>query len=324
MRATTGTFNLTLTGPAPSAAGSQPTPTTASPGLGQGLFPSSATQAPTVTPAAPSLAAALGGSSDATPELTPGTPVQGDLPADTAATRYTLAVQTGDTVVIDWQGVTATFAPLLRVTGTDGTLLAQAATPASVDALTLAFRASAADTLTLTIARHGDAIDGTSGSFTLLATITASVQPASTDEEASSAAPQPVIGGDTLDNACQPGHATIFAAGSSPQLLSAYMAAGDGVHPEDLTPTGFFTTDDDLNVVFAAQIDSLPALITGVFCAPDGTSTFYDELDVTDNYEEHLFGVDWEFYAEPWETGTWWVEIYVNNTFELALSFEVQ
>jgi hypothetical protein len=157
MRITTGTYDLTLSGPGgevgpDSEFGADETPTDSPPSLTDSLFGYGAA---TATPAAGS------DSSLSNPALlVDGSVVEGELAVDDEAVTYTLEAVAGDTVVIGWERTSGDLAPRLRVLDADGQLLAQTATPDVVSALELVVFVPADGALTLVVTRYGDPVEG--------------------------------------------------------------------------------------------------------------------------------------------------------------------
>jgi hypothetical protein len=332
MRATTGVFDLTLTGPAsdsggatdsaaPTPAGSlteglfgaaSPTPVpTQADGLSGGVFPPAGESAsPTPTAEAASDTAAF--------VLLDGSVVEGALAADQAGLEYSLVVLSGDEVAIRWSATGGDLAPALRVTGSAGDLVTAAQTDDSASTLMLAFRAPSEDLLTLTVAR-ADAQTDSTGTFEIAVTIT------TPNGAGSAVAPTPIPeeGTDYLAAPCMSGAAAISGPVDSARLLNVYSAAGDSYDPAELTETTSLRPTDDLNVVYDVPADSGSVRVAGLFCAPDGS--YYDagESDATGGLTS-LLGLDWEYNGTDWPSGAWYVEIYVDDTLELTLGFVVE
>lgn len=167
LRITTGTYDLTLSGPGgetstDSESGAAETPSETPPSLTDSLFGSGPATA-TPTRGSDSPVGEL-------PRLVDGSIVEGELAADVETVTYTLDVAVGDNVVIAWERTSGEIAPRLRVLDADGRLLAQAATPQVVSALELVVLVPADGALTLVVTRYGAAADGadeTAGTFTL-------------------------------------------------------------------------------------------------------------------------------------------------------------
>lgn len=191
MRSTGGTFALTLTGPETEAAGSaapdetsgdameEPsggsTQPTSIPSLTEGIFAAApdSSAAPTATPAA-SLTEGLFSSAPAAPQpaavlITYGTPFTGSLDADALLAVYPLEVQAGDLVQIDWRRTSGDLIPQIGIYDANNNLIALVASESAVDHLQLVFRAPADIPLTLAVARYGGEVDGTAGTYELLA-----------------------------------------------------------------------------------------------------------------------------------------------------------
>lgn len=326
-RDTTGTYTLTLIGPS-GASFSEAVQPTAPPSLTEGLFGPGTTATPEPTLAAIGTLPGLGGESESGVAAGGGVRIEGTLAAEENMVGYSLSAQPGDIVVIDWQRVSGDFAPLIRVSDAAGRIVAQAATPEAVGALTLAFQVlpgTPAETtgvmLALAVARHGEIIDGTGGAFTLQINIEAGP----TGNNVALATPQAEpVGGGSMAEPCQTAADATPGFGMSAQVASAYTASGDGLTAGELQSTAAFTTEDDLRVVFTLQNVAGPVRAIGVFCTPTGEVMQYDALSVTGGGGPNVIGLDWEQFGTPWPVGEWFVELYLNGEWALTLGFSVQ
>ncbi len=125
-----------------------------------------------------------------------------------------------------------------------------------------------------------------------------------------------------MANACQSGANAVVGRTSSTRIETAYTAAGDGSTPSEVTETTVFRTDDDLNVVLTTQNIPKTAQAAAVFCSPSGAVHDAGAGDVEDGMT-YLLGLDWEYASVAWETGQWFVEVYVNGQLEVTLGFSV-
>ncbi len=333
MRVTTGTFDLTLSGP---AAGAAMAPTAPSAGnLSDSIFGGSASPTPADTGAEPVAGGTPapsptpdGNLSDVIPggqvETTPAAPpdgnefadgnlVMGQLVPEATYVSYSLpAVVTGEIVRIHWERVTGDAAPLLRVLDPEGVMLAEASSPDQVSGLLLSVRAPSEDPLTLIVGRYEDAVDNTTADYVLQVIITpeggpTTLAPAATDEAAT----------------CQSGDQAVTGSGSTDRVSEAYTAAGDSYTADQLTRTEVFATDDDLNVVLSLQNLAEPATVTALFCSPDGDS-WDGGVNTLDNGGPYLLGLDWESSGVAWTPGFWFVEVMIDDSVELTIGFTVE
>lgn len=322
MRVTTGTYTLTLSGPA-TPGGPTPTPAGA---LSDSLFgaPGSesavtATPPPTATNVDSPLLGLLTG--DGVLALAGGDLVEGTLDADTDAARYDLPVQAGDVVTLRWMSTGGDLQPRLHITGASGGMIAEATSADPTTELALTFTAPASETAALAVTRYAGALDGTAGTFTLAVAVQ---RPAGDDvaPQATSQPPDTAEASDYLTNACQSGGPALGGPTGADTLTGVYTAAGDSYYVEELTRTTVFVPDDDMNVVFEMHNTGGPAIVAGVFCAPDGSvfDAGEGEFEVGGPF---LIGLDWEFYNEAWHEGAWYAELYVNGTLALTLAFNV-
>ncbi|HEX3051455.1 MAG TPA: PPC domain-containing protein, partial [Aggregatilineaceae bacterium] len=319
MRPTTGAYMLTLTGPqptaeegemnAPSGTGAA-TPTV--PSLTEGLFGDaggSAAPTPTPTPGSGGFTGeVLPGEPTENPantELLPDQPVSGTLASGAEAVSYTLAVSAGDQVRLEWTQTGGSVAPQIVVLDEQQNMIAQAETGDPVEQLRLSFRAPADEVLSVQVKRYADQVDDTSGDYTLTATLsTASGEGAGAAEGAG--AP------DVSANACRSGDNVLTGTQETELLAQAYTASGDGFTPSEVTATGDFLIDDDINVVFAVHTPGDPTYVSAMFCAPDGQIYDGGTAEVSDTVR-YLIGLDYEYLGANWITGAWYVELYVDG-----------
>lgn len=262
------------------------------------------------------------GDSAALPTLADGDRVSGSLSADQPEAAYELPVRAGDFVALGWMGA---FAPSLRVLDAGGEVIVGAMSGEPVPDLALTFRAPATETLRLVVS--SSRTGSTGGEFSL----TVAIEPGSALPPAPAVTPLPAavpateapelpggaVQADYLDAPCTSGQ-----PGESGQISGVYTASGDSFTPEELTPTGTFATDDDLNAVFDVQTAAETVQVAGVFCAPDGA--WFDAGE--ESYATggpYLLGLDWEYLSLPWTPGNWTVEIYVDGTLDIVLALEV-
>lgn len=322
MRVTTGTYALTLSGPATPGG---PTPTQAG-ALSDSLFgaPSgesavTATPPPTAADVDSPLLGLLTG--DSVQALAGGDMVEGTLDAETDAAWYDLPVLAGDVVTLRWVSTGGNLRPRLHVTGASGGVIAEATSADPTTELALTFTAPASETAALAVTRYAGALDGTAGTFTLAVEIQ---RPAGNDvaPQATSQPPDAAEASDYLTNACQSGGPALSGPTSADTLTGVYAAAGDSYYVEELTRTTTFARDDDMNIVFELRNTGGPATVAGVFCAPDGSvlDAGEGEFEVGGPF---LIGLDWEFYNAAWQPGAWYAEVYVNGALALTLAFNV-
>ncbi len=325
MRVTTGTYDLTLTGPAPAA---NPTPP-ASGGLSESVFPAGAspTPAPVAVPTSTPAPGGLFGGLHTPAPLEPlplaiGAAAAGTITAD-AGTVYRFPASAGDVMAVDWQRTGGDAAPLLRIVDASGGLIASATTPDAVAALRLTFRVPDAglfddSTLALIVARSDETPGATAAYWLTVSIDTAAAGSGAAADSGTAPAPA-----DYLANPCQSGADAITGLGSSARLIDVYTAAGDSYYADQLTRTTTFAQDDDLNVVFRVQNTTESLSVAGVFCPPSGS--YLDAgADSFDAGGPYLLGLDWEYLSELWEPGAWFVEIYVDGALELSLGFTVE
>ncbi len=116
----------------------------------------------------------------------------------------------------------------------------------------------------------------------------------------------------------------LAACGTGETVKSAYTAAGDGTRPGDLTRTGTFRHDDDLNVVIRLNTHSRELEVSAVFNAPGDSTYATDPLAADSDVGEVVLGLDWEAQnGEPWAAGEWTVEVVVDGDVEETLTFTV-
>ncbi|NLX10523.1 MAG: hypothetical protein GXY36_12780 [Chloroflexi bacterium] len=340
MRVTTGTFNLTLSaqeaapGSAFEAEDAAAEPAEAEPsGGGAGsltdnILPSAISGAGGV---APSLQATptpgglgfgfLGGGTPQTAGPQPLTfdlSTAGQLAANQPNAGYTLAVQAGDQIALDWEG---DFAPLVAVTTANGAALAQAGSREAAGHVRLVFVAPGTETLNVEVSRYNPGTEAAPGAFQLTPRLLAGGMP--TPLPPIQATPTPGDSDDPpyLVNACQGALAPSGQPANSAYLVNVYTAAGDGFTPEELSATVNFRDTDDLNVVFSTR-GGQRATVAAVFCGPDGTPNDAGSAE-SGGGRRYLLGLDWESLGIPWFAGTWTVEVYVNNVLEVVLTFEI-
>lgn len=112
---------------------------------------------------------------------------------------------------------------------------------------------------------------------------------------------------------------------SSEMYHSAYTASGEGVRPDELNKTSTFKTDGDLNVVVKLNSHKRNLPIRATFIAPDGASYPTDVLEAEETVGEVTLGLDWAAMgSQPWLTGDWKVEIYVEDKKVDTLTFKVE
>lgn len=337
MRGTTGTFVLTLTGPGDEAFESAPPPEP----LSGGLFEASPTSLPGMLQGLGRLPTATPGGAGDIPLIEPGQPITGRLAPDVRLVAYRLRVTAGDDVVIAWTRIAGNLAPVIRVIGEDGAMIAQAGTGSAAGMVWLGCRVYHGNTITIQVVREGEVIDGTAGDFELSVAILPSVsavstatltaptpRPSSTPFEfvMPTLPPMPTLAptaSEDLANPCQGRLDPLPSPGSSARISDAYTASGDGYSPAEVVPADVFRSDDDLNVVLTLDAASVPLTVTAIFCGPDGISGNGGEMTVSDT-DTYLFGLDWESESIPWEAGPWVVEIYLDGMLDLALGFEVR
>lgn len=309
---TTGTFDLTLTGP-DALAGPTATPA--------GLLTAGIFGQPGATPSP-------GG--DPQPVLGDGVTVNGALRADVTWLRYALPVRDGDQVTLTLVQANGNVAPVLRVTTPDGMAIAATGTPEPVTMLVLHFSAPTPVTLNVDVGRFGETLDGTAGEFTLSVAIMAGpavvgdgAVAVPTQTPAPTAIPDAALDADYLANPCAAGAQAVTGITNTAILIDVYTASGDSYYADQLERTAIFRNDDDLNVVFHVQNVDQPVITAALFCAPDGTYQDAGErtMEVGGPY---LLGIDWEYEAVPWIPGEWFVEVYVDGVIEVVLAFTVQ
>jgi hypothetical protein len=178
MRVTVGTFDLTLSGPEAEMAagesdgvmeepgGAEPVPTTTN--LTGELLPGTGSATPTpgssgsltsgLLPAAPQEAAQA-----EIPLIAYGDVVEGRLDDATAEAVYTLEVEEGDTVSLEWSATSGEIAPKIGIYDAEGNLIAAAGSQEAITHLELIFVAPADEALTVRVIPY-DA-EGGAGTF---------------------------------------------------------------------------------------------------------------------------------------------------------------
>jgi hypothetical protein len=119
--------------------------------------------------------------------------------------------------------------------------------------------------------------------------------------------------------------ALVLTGCGSEAVRDAYTATGDSSEPDDLEKTSTFRADDDLNVVVTLGTHNYEVPIYAIFRAPTGAAYATDVLEADKTVGKVLLGLDWEGQGTlTWPTGTWTVEIYVEDAREETLSFDVE
>jgi hypothetical protein len=322
---TEGAFSLTLAGPTTPAASE---PSGSGGNLSDSVFGETGAQvtpAPTQEPPV-SVPSGQGGAATEEPPmvtLLDGGSSDGQLGSGVAEVRYALLVSAGDQVMVEWQQIAGEIAPDLRVTDATGALIAQAGTPDPVRQLTLMFVAPEAGTLALAVARYPGADTSAASDYQVRVLIVSATGDTVAPGESAAAPESTAPATNPLTSPCQSGANVVFGPASSIYLLDAMTASGDSFDPDELMPTADFLPDDDLNMVFGVQNAAVPVSVTGVFCGPGDALADFDE-ERFENGGPYLLGLDWEYRGEAWETGNWYVELYVDGTLELTLGFTVR
>jgi len=119
--------------------------------------------------------------------------------------------------------------------------------------------------------------------------------------------------------------ALILTACSSGPISDAYTAAGDDNHPDKTQKTRSFKGDDDLNVVVVLNTHTRTLPIYAVFTGPTGNTYSTDPVEADKTTGKVLLGLDWETQGGggSWPAGEWTAEVYVEQTKEATLEFEV-
>jgi hypothetical protein len=118
----------------------------------------------------------------------------------------------------------------------------------------------------------------------------------------------------------------LAACGGSANLIDeAYVAAGDGTRPADLTRTDTLRADDDLNVVVVLNAHSRELDVGAVFTGPEGDTYDTDTLEADETVGQVVLGLDWEASRNGtgWPTGEWSVDVMINDEVEQTLTFSV-
>lgn len=116
----------------------------------------------------------------------------------------------------------------------------------------------------------------------------------------------------------------VLAACGSESVHEAYVASGDGTTPDALVKTTTFLADDDLNVVVTLGAHSRALPVYAVFTAPSGVSYATDTLEADNTVGQVLLGLDWESQgAGSWPSGTWTMDVYIDNAKAETLEFTV-
>jgi len=88
--------------------------------------------------------------------------------------------------------------------------------------------------------------------------------------------------------------------------------------------TTTFLADDDLNVVVTLGAHSRSLPVYAVFTAPSGVSYATDTLEADKTVGQVLLGLDWESQGTgSWPSGTWTVDVYIDNAKAKTLEFTV-
>ena len=120
------------------------------------------------------------------------------------------------------------------------------------------------------------------------------------------------------------GLVALLAACGSDAVHDAYVASGDGTTPDALVKTTTFLADDDLNVVVTLGAHSRALPVYAVFTAPSGVSYATDTLEADKTVGQVLLGLDWESQGTgSWPSGTWTVDVYIDNAKAKTLEFTV-
>jgi hypothetical protein len=120
--------------------------------------------------------------------------------------------------------------------------------------------------------------------------------------------------------------ALLLTACSSKPINNVYMASGDATQFDDpkLVETTTFKSDDDLNVIVTLNAHTQIYTLQAQFSGPDGSVYATDPIEADKTTGKVLLGLDWEPQNNiPWAIGEWSVDIYVDQTVESTLKFEV-
>lgn len=120
-------------------------------------------------------------------------------------------------------------------------------------------------------------------------------------------------------------HAVVYVVGEpasgaeTSALADVYMASGTGSTPDQLTSTQMFTVDDNINIViFSARA----ATFAASFIAPTGERVDFEAVDMAaDGWQ--IFWLDRQAYGQPWPSGDWTAEVYVDDMLARTLPFIV-
>ncbi len=119
--------------------------------------------------------------------------------------------------------------------------------------------------------------------------------------------------------------AVLLAACASKPVNSVYTASGDGTKPDDLTKTGVFKPDDDLNIVVKLNSHNHELAINAIFSAPTGETYPTDDLAADKTVGEVVLGLDWEAMGgQLWAEGEWSVEVFVDQEKKETVKFRVE
>lgn len=118
----------------------------------------------------------------------------------------------------------------------------------------------------------------------------------------------------------------LLSACSSKPITDAYLASGDATQFDDRTlqPTTSFKADDDLNVIVTLNAHTRTYSIYALFTGPENATFATDPIEADNTVGKVLLGLDWEPQNNiPWPTGEWRVDIFVDETAETTLEFNV-
>ncbi len=113
--------------------------------------------------------------------------------------------------------------------------------------------------------------------------------------------------------------------GTEAMIDEAYLAAGDGTHPQDLTRTDVLRHDDDLNVVVVLNPHRRKLEVGATFTGPDGSTYATNTLEADSTVGQVVLGLDWEASRNgaSWPAGEWTVEVTINDEGKETLTFTV-
>lgn len=121
------------------------------------------------------------------------------------------------------------------------------------------------------------------------------------------------------------GMALLLAACSSVPYDSAYLAAGDGTQPDELSRTTVFQPDDDLNVVVELNSHNREIPVQAIFTTPSGAEYTTDPFEADETAGQVVLGLDWEgMGGELWPEGEWTVAVLVDEKQKETLRFRVE